>query len=621
MPALEYAVVFGCNLLYLGIAASDAGVAGVKSNPPLASHGSCLAGRCGRTADVSLLQTHPGQIRLRDRLGRDNFPNSQSERSPSASELTSQVGRPATEGQRGRSTEWRARGSPIAALGAAEKVTSKAPGQPPVATLEAGDQAVDHATGADTVLQGLGASTQVQTAVLATLVPNPQGYLARIRKSKEQIILGFVLLFLAFLVLCPGERWAAQAEALVCQGQRGCRSLPPGQKADPGERGGLVHLQGERMVAKKPVQDPLFQRALMKDSCVQLRRTVQVYQHIGTGAAREGWSSTLNASTKLPEGLVLGSCTTVCSVVEYGMGFLLGDHLVRQCKQFQPVEESHFGMKISFGGRSFTRHPESQWYYCPEASTRTGAPPGQSEANGRKTAGAPSAPRRREPIEIEAAPCIGDARVLFEYVPDGPATVVALQVAGERGQEAFQPYRLISRGLCGLRHEVERERLMSEAQKSKKELVAQGLWSAGPMRFLCCAFNCVAARYATDMSHGICHLWNGSRDSSECFQALRTQFTTTPWKYRLLGWPMLFVGLHLAFSPLLALLVAVPFVEMAGSGAIFVFCLIVTTSLGALIICAAYATHIPEKAALWAAAALGVMGLLWLLPEVYILGK
>merc|ERR1719433_239889 len=58
-------------------------------------------------------------------------------------------------------------------------------------------------------------------------------------------------------------------------------------------------------------------------------------------------------------------------------------------------------------------------------------------------------------------PEIGDCRVRVEYVADGPATILALQMRDGRhgGDHTFGPYRSVPRGCCGGLPDTELKRL------------------------------------------------------------------------------------------------------------------------------------------------------------------
>lgn len=76
------------------------------------------------------------------------------------------------------------------------------------------------------------------------------------------------------------------------------------------------------------------------------------------------------------------------------------------------------------------------------------------------------------------SPEVGDVRVSFECVHDGPASIMALQCAGKGPGASFMPYRLVSRGFCGMPELALKSALLAQGKKSPDELYEEDATSA-----------------------------------------------------------------------------------------------------------------------------------------------
>jgi len=190
-------------------------------------------------------------------------------------------------------------------------------------------------------------------------------------------------------------------------------------------------------------------------------------------------------------------------------------------------------------------------------------------------------------------PAIGDGRVTFQYIPDGPVTVLALQVEGSHGRDTFAPYRLVSRGLCGSASAEEvKQKLIEESKLSTEELAARSSWGS----IFCCICSLVNMFFASFAYPQIFNAWDGARSKAECFSDLRASATLMKWIFRIVGWLMLYFGLVKLFQPLIMVLAIIPFLAHVGSFFVDMFCGVVSLTISCVIVCCAYMAYHPVYA-------------------------
>lgn len=447
-------------------------------------------------------------------------------------------------------------------------------------------------------------ANQELSALVKTVDPPAQtvtheSWLSRMEDSIYQFILGCVLLVFSVPVLWVSESRAAKMETLINYAQEGCRRLPVAEAAEE-NMNSLVHIDGADMTAAAQVADTDFEVRFPSD-CIRLRRTVEVYQMIQKesketkeklGGGKETvttytyerqWSSTWHDSSKYedltkrvntkPDGLVLGISTQNCDKVLYGKDFVLPQGLVEQCVSFRNADQ-RIGDSVAFKAQEFKKQRDGFYYLGTEQN------PAQN-------------------------PYVGDARVCFEYVPDGLASVVALQVEspGKNDVEAdkglkstFLPYRNISRGWFGISDEEEKQRLRKEGEKSNADLANEASLS-GILSCLCCAYNLVSMCFHGMLAPEIFHLFGGKKNRNECFQEISARARFAAWAGRCGGWVLMFIGLYSLFAPFLTLIVILPwigpFLSKVGGAAIWFLCGITTLLVSTLIAGCAYLVYRP----------------------------
>lgn len=436
------------------------------------------------------------------------------------------------------------------------------------------------------------------------LIEENQSWLQRMQASLMQLVIGVVLAVVSLPVLWFNERRAARMECVIARGRDEVRTIPADEVSEE-NRGRLVHVQGAHVKSAGEVKDRRF-NVIVKENCVILRSYVEVFQNIerelresrDVGGRRQvqtkyfytpDWTSTWHDSSKFhpeskaeinvkPAGLEdLGYDVSTCGRVEYGRGFLLDEVLVNQCSGFEEVLDLGNSISLQTGVqlRKSSEHKESPWYYL-----RLTDPNWTGEGRNQ----------------------IGDTRVKFEAVRNGPATVVALQgendpVEAARGR--FLPYRLTKRPWCGNldpESEAYKTQLLNEGMKTRSELAADERCGF----VACCCCNLVAMLCTAVQTPELHHLSLGSLDKQSTFNAIERKNMTTTARIRLVGWLMMFFGLVLFFQPLTTLITIIPFLgpilSNVGQFVVLLFSFIVTLAVSSLIVVLAYATYRPLTA-------------------------
>jgi len=356
-------------------------------------------------------------------------------------------------------------------------------------------------------------------------------------KDTVKFILGAVLVLISVPALWFYERQKARSYSLFSTARSSCTSLS-GAKASPEHCGVLTHITGWQTRPTAAVRDPRFPGVVLKEGCVRLRTGVQVYQPLERrsgssqkpelkGSVREGWSEVEHRmpnqegpqrSSVAPPGLRMGTTVTNCGHVDLGPGFTLPDALVDQCRNFKPVDHLLDDAVTTDDGKLLFKRHDDGHFYCRHGVDAW------------------------SPKDVAEAPRLGDARVLFEHVAPGPVTVLALQVDATGGDQkmTFSPFRLISRGLCGLNEEEEKLALKAQARKSREMLAREDQCLPGSS--ICCGCNLMSRCYTGVMTPEIFCLFDGTRSADD---ALRGAEPTRGWNtliVRLLLYIVMTVG-------------------------------------------------------------------------------
>lgn len=312
------------------------------------------------------------------------------------------------------------------------------------------------------------------------------------------------------------------------------------------------------MRAAEVLKDQQFNVTFTED-CVRFRTVVQIYQHIESARAPEemrrkrggdhadvyryadayrysqSWSSTwhcsksykdlrYNHNTK-PGNIQPGVFTANCSRVEYGKGFVLSQGLVDQCVDFCPADgrlddEVTLGAAWTFATEppTFKRGTDHYYYW-------------------RETDGS---------WQGDGEPQVGDVRVLFEYVPNGPATVMAVQCDGKAcaTRDTFMPYVAAS-GRCAC---------FCSRRASKEQPVQSS--PVGPRRYLRRGSSKHLAASASE--NAVCHLFRRDLSARGCLAEIAKTGPAASLWLRVIASAFLFLGLRLTIPSLLPILASLP---------------------------------------------------------------
>eukprot|EP00927_Polykrikos_kofoidii_P049649 TRINITY_DN43684_c0_g1_i1.p1 TRINITY_DN43684_c0_g1~~TRINITY_DN43684_c0_g1_i1.p1 ORF type:complete len:761 (-),score=126.86 TRINITY_DN43684_c0_g1_i1:58-2247(-) len=363
-------------------------------------------------------------------------------------------------------------------------------------------------------------------------------------------LVGILATALTSTSLLLRESAQIRMEALLRKGQACCKSVSASE-AIGCNQGRLVHVQGCVLRAAAAVRDAQFEDAVILDGCVRLRSEVEVFQVIEVMKKRKGgsnasdsvplyveeWSQTWHKSERYKDknqrgrntnvaGVRLGVTVANCGRVELGVAFVLSDALVSQCNTFEPAA-ARLPPKLRLpghdprGGGMLTNGGEYFYY------------------------------RRRDPMwNGWGAPMVGDVRVRFDYVPEGVATVLALQCFVDNSIHAtFLPYRLLQRGWHTMGDAEEREALVREASKSTERLAWERQWD-GMWGLSCCLCNVASLCLSEASSPEIFHLFSGDLSVAACFHEIWPRCTWGTWLLRLRDWALLSTGLFLVLTPI-----------------------------------------------------------------------
>lgn len=463
-----------------------------------------------------------------------------------------------------------------------------------------------HEVGANSfgaVRESAGRQVQVPTTVTNT------SFLDEMGNAVGACILGFVMVIFSIPVLFFNERQNARAETLLDRAAVQYRTVTA-DTASKENRGWLVHIQNTMLIPTEAVADQRF-HATLETNCVRLSSEIEVFQWvehsqqetrnkfgggketITTYRYTQEWLTSCVESSRFqdrthqntwPDGLVFGSETRECGRVEFGTGFLLSSELVAQSRDFQSAAD-RLGDTVTLrnGGSLFRRGPDGMFYFRVGDDRWAGV----------------------------GTPEVGDTRVTFKYVAGGPASVMALQVAGPEGEErdSFLPYRLISRPFFfSMKEEDEKAALTAQAQKSMVQLADEDRIGGDLFVLFCCAFACVD-RICSMLAPEIQHLFIGDVEASDCLRRIATMRGWTTWFVRFIGWFMMFIGLYATFSPFITMLNVIPLIGALGSAAIWVCCFLSTVVTAIIVISFAYLLYNPFRALLTAILALKIASL------------
>jgi len=423
-----------------------------------------------------------------------------------------------------------------------------------------------------------------------------ENFFTRMGHAFMGVLIGIIMIVFSVPVLWLNEKRSAKYEALISVGEEECHDISA-DDYDEKNTSWLVHVTGDT-VSKLPVQDKQF-NVRYESGVIRLTSVVEIFQNseeeksktteketFGGGKTTttetwyeytQGWRPHYNSGAgfkgsghknRKPDGLEAGSFSETCERVEFGRGFLLQD---AELQQLQGGNNAKLEKKVVCEKNTkltFAQGQDGKHYCC---------------AGG------------------IASPEIGDVRVSFTVLNDGPSTVVALQAAlKEEGRAGFLPYRVIRRPPCPcfpLSEEKEKEMLYDEATRDPDKIVDEEMWH-GMMMCCCCACNIVQYCCLRGMMPELHHAFGSKMSKSEAFEAIKARASALKWVFRGLGWLLMFVGLCLTFGPFTTALKLFPFgigtflSSMAGF-ILYTFSFMVTLVISIFIVAMAYLMYRP----------------------------
>jgi len=440
-----------------------------------------------------------------------------------------------------------------------------------------------------------------------TVSTTHENFFQRMGSALMGFVVGILLIVFSIPVLWLNEKRNAKQEALITQGESDCRSISA-DDYDSKNTHWLVHVNGNT-VSTKPVEDPQF-NVVFESGVVRLSSSVQIFQYkeeertetkeketLGGGKTTETrkwkeytreWLPTFDSGENFakaeyrnskPAGIEPGSHSQTCERVEFGKGFLLGE---AELSQLSGDSRASVGKLLCTTNTTLKFLPGCEhdgWYYCCKNNERA---PHMEKGN-------------------MCSPHIGDVRVRFTSLKDGPATVVGLQTSStEHSRGGFLPYRVIRRPPCpcwGLSEDQQKQRLFEEASRNKQKINEEDMWQ-GIMWCCCCACNLIQSLFGGVMMPEILDVFGEPLSKATAFKLIREKAAATKWTCRTVGWLLMFSGLYLTFLPFTTFLKILPFglgsfLSSVGSGIVFIFSFITTLLVSSLIIALAYSAYHP----------------------------
>lgn len=465
-----------------------------------------------------------------------------------------------------------------------------------------------------------------------------QNWFSRMSDSIGNFIASPFMLALAISVLWLNERRNARMQTLISKGRTDVVNAAS-DKLNPSNRNRLVHLQDGQLRAIGTLTESRFVAAGSKKplevSCaLKLKSVLQVFQWVETRKEKKQkdtigggertvvyyeyntqWSESQNNSNSFhePRGHenrfvagAPGSSQSCVDKVEYGEGFVLPTELVSQLNEYVDASVAIGCASVFFNNHEFAKAKSQET--DSEMPGKVGQfltswmslLPGRLQGD---TTGI-TVPTyhfywREGHADYDGGdvPCVGDYRVAFRYVPDGPATVLALQAESDEsnssGRDSFLPYRVIERNCCGWTDEMEKEALYKEAKKTDEELEKQDRVCGGACMFCCCCcflVNLCCTMFARPV---IFNAFHGTKSVDECFKYLKQSNAFVSWGSRFIGWALMGAAIGMFLSPLQTFLDVIPIFGWLGNMAISVISSFVTLVLTVLIIAFAYLIYHP----------------------------
>ena len=311
-----------------------------------------------------------------------------------------------------------------------------------------------------------------------------KGFFSTLAESVKKVVSGLALFLLAFPLLLWNECRSVQTAKSLDEGA-GLVVEVDATAVDPGNQGKLVHISGEAKTVET-LKDPVL---AVEAKGLRLQRSVEMYQwiereekktkdnkEVTTYYYEKGWSPNLVDHTSFEE---------------------IDGHVNPSSMPFE--SESWMVSRATVGGWEMSSAQIEKLYNWEDltVSDEMAKAGGGKAHNGELYIG-----------PDPASPTIGDVRIEYEVVPEGPVSLVGKQVSS-----TMEPYQ-------------------TEAG-DKLLLVKPGTMSAAAM-----------------------------------FEAAHSENVMMTWIFRFVGFLMMFVGLGLIFGPVKVIADRVPFIGPAISGGV-----------------------------------------------------
>jgi len=425
----------------------------------------------------------------------------------------------------------------------------------------------------------------------------------------SSIIFGTMLIALAIPIQWFNEARSIKMETMLSRGLRECVSIDA-TEVDTENRGRLVHVHG-RTRGSTPLVDAQFVDAQLRHG-LKLQSTVEVFEWVQTttpymqGAGKRGqtrfqeeWTTIHHDSLRfrkpspdnprLLNGLMLGTSTMVCDRVELG-GFVLPGEILSSFHRFLPAIR-HLPAVVHAHGLSFFANEEHGYYYArPSASTANLMARPSAGMAGFSSASVTNVLTEHE---------VGDIRVRFMWVPEGEATVVAVQCDWD-GTETFVPYRPVAQAPC-LSDFQARQMQIDEGERPLKHFKAgKTCCSEGVGGCCCCPCNAIACCCTQEVvTEEIFYLSDKFDPVEKAFQKVVHRNPLRVWNFRFAGWCTMFLGTGMIVRPLTGFIEEVHALSFYGNASGLVLTGTITFTTAALIVTAAYMCYRPVMAVQW----------------------
>jgi len=440
-------------------------------------------------------------------------------------------------------------------------------------------------------------------------VSSAQSWGERVKGAFVGFFFGIFLVPFSLVFLWINERNSARLESVISLGRKEVCNRPDPDADDVKDFDGkLVHLGSGTANGIEPVTDPRF-RLRIEKGCLRFKSVVDVFQWVEhahqkkykdnrgqeitetTYTYRTEWSSKIVDSSRFHDkaghhnttkvnDVKPGMDITTNATIKYGKHYIVPEALKNGFMHNFQDYSSTIGESLDHSSCKFAKDSDG-WYYFPKKGV--------------------------------GAPQIGDFRAKFDYVTDGPATIVGLQEELKKDGEtlhSFVPYRMIERPWCGSLPEEEKSKaLLVESQKTPQEYANQDHIEPMSLCVLCCCVGCCVGCCCNMISNvfaraigipDVYRAWDGHFDVPASFALLANSSGRQRWGLRFAGWLLLFIATNMLFQPMLVLIDIIPFLGKYIGGVlgwvIAVICFLLTAALASVVVAVANLRYHPAFA-------------------------